>query len=182
MAVTQIALIRGINVGRAKRVAMADLRTLVEGLGYGDVRTLLNSGNIVFTTGRKALRNPASRIEKAMTSSLGVSARVMVITASELAEIVAANPLLAVATDPSRLMVTVLASPADLHRLESLAQEDWAPEVLAFGPRVAYSWCPDGIILSRLTIAMGRALGDAATTRNWPTITKLHGLAGQQMP
>jgi uncharacterized protein (DUF1697 family) len=179
---TQIALIRGINVGRAKRVAMADLRALVEELGYGDVRTLLNSGNVVFTTGRKASRNPAARIEKAMTASLGVSARVMVITATELAEIVAANPLLSVATDPSRLMITVLASAADLHRLEALAKEDWAPEVLALGARVAYSWCPDGIILSRLTIAMGRVLGDAATTRNWSTITKLHGLAGQQAP
>src|SRR5207247_1514794 len=91
MASRQVALIRGINVGRAKRVAMADLRVLVEGLGYGDVRTLLNSGNVVFTTPRAAPGNAAARIEKALATELGVSARVTVLTAKELADAVSAN-------------------------------------------------------------------------------------------
>ena len=49
----RVALLRGINVGRAKRISMGDLRALFTGLGYGDVRTLLNSGNVVFTVARK---------------------------------------------------------------------------------------------------------------------------------
>src|SRR5436190_7614221 len=102
MAGRQVALLRGINVGRAKRVAMADLRALIEGLGYGDVRTLLNSGNVVFTAPRAAPDNAAARIEKALATDLGVSARVTVLTAQELAEAVAANPLLEVADDFSR--------------------------------------------------------------------------------
>src|SRR2546430_842476 len=93
----QVALIRGINVGRAKRVAMADLRALVEDLGYADVRTLLNSGNVVFTTRRAAPSNAAARMEKALAARLAVSARVTVITAGELAAAVAENPLLDVA-------------------------------------------------------------------------------------
>ena len=73
-----VALIRGINVGRAKRVAMADLRALVEGLGYGEVRTLLNSGNVVFRVPAARSGDIAGRIEKAITARLRISARVIV--------------------------------------------------------------------------------------------------------
>jgi uncharacterized protein (DUF1697 family) len=172
----QVALFRGINVGRAKRVAMADLRTLIEGLGYGDVRTLLNSGNVVFTTPRATAADAAARIEKALAKSVGVSARVTVLNAAELAAAVTDNPLLEVATDPSRLMVAVLNNPGDRPKLVPLLKEEWAPEVLALGVRVAYLWCANGILESRLAPAVSRALGDAVTTRNSATMTKLHAL------
>jgi uncharacterized protein (DUF1697 family) len=159
---------------------MADLRALVEGLGYSDVRTLLNSGNIVFTTPRAAPGDAAVRIEKAIATQLGVSARVTVLTAAELNAAVAGNPLLEVADDPSRLLVGVLADPADRRRLEPLAEQDWAPESLAIAGRVAYIWCAGGILESRLLVAVGRALKDGVTTRNWATVTKLHALLGKQ--
>jgi hypothetical protein len=99
-----IALLRGVNVGRAKRIAMADLRKLVEDLGHTGVRTLLNSGNIVFD----AVVPPgdaAQEIEAAMALHLGVSARVFVFASDKVAEIVDNNPLLHVATDHARLFV-----------------------------------------------------------------------------
>src|SRR5438034_8047019 len=117
MADRQIALIRGINVGRAKRVAMSELRALVEALGYGEVRTLLNSGNVVFTSPGPPAGDAAARIEEALGARLGVSARVIVLTAGELAAVVANNPLLGVADDPSRLLVAVLGNPADRRKL-----------------------------------------------------------------
>ncbi len=194
-----MALLRGINVGRAKRVSMADLRALFADLGYDDVRTLLNSGNVVFSgpgaapaaadsgsgmvsggaadaTPIAVALNAAARIEAALAQRLGVSARVTVLTAAELATIVAGNALLAVAGDHSRLLVAVLADPADRSRLEPLAEQDWAPEALALGERVAYMWCPDGVIASPLSAAVGRLLGDAVTARNWATMTKLQVL------
>jgi uncharacterized protein (DUF1697 family) len=155
----QIALIRGINVGRAKRVAMAELRALVEELGYGDVRTLLNSGNVVFAAPGTVPGDAAARIEEALAARCDVSARVTVLTADELATAVADNPLLAVADNPSCLLVAVLANPADRSRLEPLTEQDWAPEVLAVGVRVAYLWCPQGVLASRLPEAVGRLLG-----------------------
>src|ERR1044071_9330055 len=158
MAGKMAALIRGINVGRAKRVGMAELRAMVEGLGYGEVRTLLNSGNVVFSAPRVAPAKAAARIEEGLASQLGVPARVTVLTAAEVAEAVADNPLLEVASDPTRLMVAVLADAAARRRLEPLAQQDWAPETLALGSRVAYLWCPEGILASRLSDAVGRAL------------------------
>jgi uncharacterized protein (DUF1697 family) len=172
----QVALIRGINVGRAKRVAMADLRTLVEELGYGDVRTLLNSGNVVFTTPRAAAGTAAARIEKALVAKLGVSARVTVLGAAELAAAITENPLAEVADDPSRLLVAVLSNPADRRKLEPLTKQDWATEALALGTRVAYLWCSEGILASRLAEAVNRALGDAVTARNWATVLKLRAL------
>lgn len=175
-----VALLRGINVGRAKRVAMADLRALVEGLGYGNVRTLLNSGNVVFTVPGSAKGDIASRIEKAIATQLGVSSRVTVITAAELAVIVEENPLLDIAHDPSRLLVAVLNDKTDRARLEPLLKEDWAPDALALGQRVAYMWCAGGLLESPLADRVGRVLRDAVTTRNWATILKLQALIKDQ--
>jgi uncharacterized protein (DUF1697 family) len=171
-----VALIRGINVGKAKRVAMSDLRALVEDLGYRDVRTLLNSGNVLFTVPASERKDPATRIEKAITARLGISARVTVLTGEELADVVARNPFGRVADDPSRLLVTVLIDPEHRKRLLPLARQEWVPELLSVGARAAYLWCPQSMLESRLFMAVSRLLGDGATTRNWATMTKLHAL------
>jgi uncharacterized protein (DUF1697 family) len=176
---THIALLRGINVGRAKRVAMADLRALVSELGFGDVRTLLNSGNVIYTTSGVAPAEAAARIEAGIEERCGFSSRVTVLTAPEVAAAVAENPLGEVATNPSRLLVAVLTDPADRERLEPLLTQDWSPEVLAVGRRVAYVWCPEGMLDSQALAAIGRVLGSAVTTRNWATLTKLHAMTGE---
>lgn len=176
MPATHVALLRGINVGKAKRVAMADLRALVEDLGYRDVRTLLNSGNVVFTAPPKA-NVDAARIEKALVAKTGVSSRIIVLTARELDAVITGNPLGRVAKDPTRYMVAVLANPADRSKLSPMMKQAWGKEALALGARVAYIWCPEGLLESRVFEAAGRVLGDAVTTRNWATMTKLHALA-----
>jgi len=175
MAASHVALLRGINVGTAKRVAMADLRGVMTGLGYSDVRTLLNSGNVVFTAPPRS-GDPSKRIEKEIAKRLGVSSRVTVLTAAELEVAVRGNSLVKVATHPSRLLVGALASRDDRSRLEPLTRKRWGIERLALGERVCYLWCPDGVIKSPLMKEVGRALGDAITSRNWSTIQKLHGL------
>jgi uncharacterized protein (DUF1697 family) len=180
MSARQIALLRGINVGRAKRVAMADLRALVEGLGYGDVRTLLNSGNVVFSATGKGAANSAARIEKALATELGVDARVFVLDAVELAAAIAENPLGKIAHDPSRLLVAVTAGTAAHAKLAPLAQQPWKPDALAIGKRVAYLWCAEGLIASKLAQAVSRALGKDVTMRNWATMTKLLALATEK--
>jgi uncharacterized protein (DUF1697 family) len=86
------------------------------------------------------------------------------------------NPLLDVASEPSRLQVTFLRNPADRRHLAALAKQDWKPETFAIGTRAAYLWCPGGTIESALFAAVSRVLGDGATSRNWATVTKLHAL------
>ncbi len=168
---------RGINVGRAKRVAMADLRAVVEGLGYSEVRTVLNSGNVVFTGAGETADRAAHRIEAALPQALGVSSKVTGLNAETLATIVAENPLGACVGSPSRLMVVFLAKAADRAKLDSLVGHDWSPDLLGLGSRAAYLSCPQGFLVSRLAEAAGRALGPAATSRNWGTVMKLHALA-----
>jgi len=170
---TRIALLRGINVGTAKRVAMADLRALFEDLGYGDVRTLLNSGNVVFTAPAAATGDPAARIQKALLAHTGVRARVLTRTAAELERVVGKNPLLGVATNPSRHLAAFLHGSVEQARLKPLLSADWGDERIASGPGVAYLWYPRGILESALGKALDRALGDGVTARNWATTLKI---------
>ena len=173
---TQIALLRGINVGKAKRVPMADLRELFEALGYTKVSTLLNSGNVIFTGRRETPAQAEKRIETAIEERFGFPSRTTVLTGEELDAIVAGNSLGDVATDPSRLLIAVLKTPADRARIEHLLGQDWSPGRLALGARSAYLWCPEGMIDSALAIAAARVLGESVTTRNWSTVMKLHAL------
>jgi uncharacterized protein (DUF1697 family) len=177
VAGTHVALLRGINVGKAKRVAMADLRALVGDLGYSDVRTLLNSGNVVFTAPVKSVAaDVAARIERGIASKLGVTSRVTVLNARELRGAIEENPFTDIATNPSRLFVAVLTNPADRKLLQPLTKANWSPDSFAIGTRVAYFWCPEGMLESRLPEAIGRTLGAGVTTRNWATLSKLHAL------
>jgi len=155
---------------------MADLRELLAGLGYGEVRTLLNSGNVVFSAGREKAGRIGERIEAAMRERLGVSARVTVLTAAAFSTVVRENRLGDVAKDPARFLVAFCSDPGRLKQLEALTRQPWTPEALAVGSVAAYLWCASGILESRLAEAVGRALGESTTTRNWTTVTRIHAV------
>ena len=174
---TYIALLRGINVGKAKRVAMADLRAAIESLGYGDVRTLLNSGNAVFTSKRALNKTAAEELRAALVKQTGVSSRFTLRSAEELQATVKANPLLTVATDHTRLFAAFVTDPNDMKLVKPVAAQAWKPESIALGPSVVYVWCPNGLLESKASIAVGKALGDGVTVRNWATVMKLQRLA-----
>jgi uncharacterized protein (DUF1697 family) len=167
-----IALIRGINVGRGNRVNMSDLRRLVTDLGHTEVRTLLNSGNVIFRTRRPAAKL-ASNIEAAISAQCGFSAMVTVVTAQELASIIDENPLLKVVTDPSRHLVAFTSHPRLLAPLRPMLKETWTPDALAITSRAAYLWCSKGILDSKVGPAFARQAGATVTTRNWATVLKL---------
>ena len=176
MSHRQVALIRGINVGKAKRVAMADLRALMERLGFSECKTLLNSGNVVFTAEDGNPRASAARIQESMEAELGVAAPVIALSAADFSTVVDECPLADTAEDPSRLLVSFLLDPEDRGRLEPLAEEEWGQETFALGSLAAYLWCPEGVLKSQLPAAVERALGKAVTTRNWQTVTKIQAL------
>ena len=169
-----VALLRGVNnAGMARRVAMADLRALFESLGFRDVRTVLNSGNVVFSVATKARGDVVARIKKALASRLQLTAPVTVLSAYEVAAVVRNNPLSRVATNPSHLLVVVPLVPSDLRRLRPLLKERWTPEAVALGTRVAYLWCARGVARSPVWAAADRALDGLGTARNISTMTKL---------
>jgi len=168
-----VALLRGINVGRAKRLPMADLRGILEALGFKDVRTLLNSGNAVFESPRPNRGKISHSIGAAICAHCGFEVPVIVVTAQDLDDIVAENPLAQIPAEPSKGLVAFLADDAARSRARALLKQDWSPEALAVGSQAAYLWCPGGIIDSKLVKAFARATGERATSRNWATVLKL---------
>jgi len=159
---------------------MASLRELLQALGYGEVRTHLQSGNVVFTAPGKAPGRARQEIERALIEQLGVDARVLVRSREELELAVAANPLLDVASDPARLLVTFLSRSPDRDLISELAQADFEPDVFALGEREIYVWCPEGVHATKLGNAFWeKRLGVVATARNWRTVTKLLEMAGE---
>lgn len=161
MSATFIALIRGINVGGHKKLSMADLKAACESLGYTGVRTLLNSGNVIFTAARKP---DAADLENA----IGIDVRVILRTPAELQQAIEKNPLQG---EPNRLMLMFLER-APAKKLE------WAgPEQTHLHGRHLYLYYPAGQATTKLTNALiERQLGVAGTTRNWNTVTKLLAL------
>lgn len=162
---------------------MADLRRIVEGLGFSEVRTHLQSGNVVFTPGANArsvdVEAAGRLIEASLQEQLGLAAPVLVRAAPELRSIVAANPLSDAATDPSRLLVTFLSQPVDHAVLGEIDPADFSPDRFAPGEREIYVWAPNGVSETKLTHAFWeKRLGVTATGRNWRTVERLLELAG----
>jgi uncharacterized protein (DUF1697 family) len=171
-----VALFRGINVGKAKRIAMADLRVLLGKLGFTGVRTLLNSGNAVFTAGAEPAGALADRIRQAVHRKLGVDALVIVKSGKDIADIIKGNAIGRFATDASRLLVAMTNEPKALSALKKLAQSDWGDEQLHIGKHAAYVWCANGILESKAAAALLGGLDNVGTTRNWATLGKIHAL------
>ncbi len=171
-----VALFRGINVGRAKRIAMADLRAILESLGYARVRTLLNSGNAVFDAPAEAPEKMAARIRAAVGKKLGIDALVVVKSAGDIA----ANRLAAVATDPSRLLVALAIDAPALAALSALATTQWKDDVVHVGKHAAYIWCADGFLESKAAVALLRDFAERGTTRNWATLEKINAMMQEE--
>lgn len=152
---------------------MADLRSLVESLGFSTVRTLLNSGNIIFETSQPDIAKITVQIEAGIKSHFGFSSSVVAVTEDDLMAIIKENSLLKLGADPSRLLVAFVADPRVLTKAKALLSESWAPEAFALGGHAAYLWCPRGVIGSKLMQSLGRLAGEATTIRNWATVLKL---------
>jgi uncharacterized protein (DUF1697 family) len=179
VSANRIALLRGINIGPRQRVSMPELRELMEGLGYTDVQTLVQSGNVVFTSRAK----PATleqKIEEEIEKQLGVDPKVVVRTRDELAAAIEANPF-DVPANPKDLHVTFLSGEPDAAVRDKLEGADFDPDRLAFAGREVYILYADGMGRSELAKQLTRAkLGATATDRNWNTVTKLLEMADER--
>jgi uncharacterized protein (DUF1697 family) len=175
----QIVLLRGINIGSRNRIAMPALREALTEAGFDDVRTYLQSGNVVLSS-RAAPATVARKCEAAIAERFGLDIAVVVRTRDELAQVVKRNPLGKVAKDPKRYQVSFLDRKLDAKVVEKLAALAAGGEQLVADGRELYAWHPSGVARSKLWAALaGRGLGVTATARNWTTVTKLLELAGE---
>jgi uncharacterized protein (DUF1697 family) len=156
---------------------MADLRELVGELGFADVRTVLQSGNIVFRAPTAHTALAASSIESALVERTGIQAAVLVVSVEDLRTIAKENPLLDVATDPARLLVTFLGEPVDAARIEVPEAGLLVPEAVRVSSRAVYQWCPNGVLASKLPASFWRQFDPRATSRNWRTVQRLIDVA-----
>jgi uncharacterized protein (DUF1697 family) len=175
--VTRYALLlRGINVGRAHRVAMADLRELLEAEGHGGVRTLLQSGNVVLDAELPA-EELAGSVEQALERRFGFAIGTVVRTRAEVLGVVAKDPLGSGAGDPSRYVVSFFAGEVPPDLAERLRSVDAGDDEYMVDGRELYLWCPHGQLASPLAAALGTHRGGpVGTARNWRTVLKLADL------
>lgn len=169
---TYAVLLRGVNVAGHRRVGMADLRELLEDLGYTAVSTYLQSGNAIVTTAGGTARALERAVEAALGERMGVRTDVLVRSAAELAAVIEANPFPEAASNPKNLHVAFLSGPSPKAQVESLDPTDYAPDRLVLGDRVAYLHYANGSQRSKLGPVLA-AFPGVATTRNWNTVQAL---------
>jgi uncharacterized protein (DUF1697 family) len=170
-----VALLRGINVGRAHQLGMPRLTELLTGRGYGNVRTHLRSGNVVLDSDLSEAELAAD-LSGAIEQEFGFDVPVVVRTGAEIAAVVAGDPFATVATDPARYLVTFLPEPPAAAAVDALPPAA-SGEYLVRG-RELYLWLPDGIANTPLAgWKWDRLLGVAGTGRNWNTVRKLAELS-----
>jgi uncharacterized protein (DUF1697 family) len=175
---TLAALLRGINVGGRNLVAMSELRNLASDLGFTDVTTVLQSGNLIFQAERKSGLALERLLEKETAQRLGVAADYLVRNASELEAIIDRNPFRKEAEDdPSHLLVMFLKAAPAMDELEALRSSIQGPEYLHCEGKQLYLVYPAGIGRSKLTgTLIEQKLGRRGTARNWNTILKVFAL------
>ena len=171
---SQIALLRAINVGGI-RVSMADLKAFFIDLGFQDVRTLLNTGNVVFHGKSKTAGNLERLLETEFTKRAGRPTEFFVRTAEEWKSIIARNPMTdAARRDPGHLLVVLLKRAPTDQEFAALRAAIVGPEIVAADGKQAYIFYPAGVGQSKLTAKLiEKKLGTPGTGRNWNTVLKL---------
>ena len=176
-----VALLRGVNVGGNKGVPMSGLKAVAEGLSLGNPRTLLQSGNLVFSSEGQTVAALEMALERGIQAKLGVETAVCVRTAAEWSALIEANPFPQEAkADPSHLLLVAFKSPPDASGPEKIAAAYQGPEPIAVVREHAFIVYPDGIGRSKLSNALlGRHLGQG-TGRNWNTVLKLQAMLAER--
>jgi len=174
-----VALLRGVNVGGNKMVAMAELREMLATLGFEDAKTLLQSGNATFRGQAAPPGKLEALLEAAIQKRFGLTCDFHVRTAAELAAAIDANPLKAEAKkDPSHLLLHFFKAPLDPAKVKAAQAAITGPEIVRCDGRHMYMFYPDGIGNSKADAVVGKTIGVRGTARNWNTVLKLAALAG----
>ena len=174
-----ISLLRGINVGGNKKIKMADLRDLYESLGFTGAKSLLQSGNIVFESDTGDVDALAKQIETGIEKAFGFHSDIIIRTAAELEDVIAANPFTDMeVVDPGKLLVTFFPREPDKQTVKTLLDTYEGPEKIHFRGREMYVYYTEGAGRSKLTPAANK-LKPSGTARNWRTIEKLAALADE---
>jgi uncharacterized protein (DUF1697 family) len=171
-----IAMLRGINVGGHKRIKMDQLRASFEALGFEQVKTYIQSGNVVFKAGKSSTSKLSRRIEERILQDFGLSVSVISRTAGEMNKTIAGNPFLKErGIEPAKLHVMFLSEAPTPAALKKLAEVTTAPDQCRCSDREIYFYLPNGVSQSVLwKTPVDRILAVTTTMRNWKTVNSVH--------
>jgi uncharacterized protein (DUF1697 family) len=174
-----ISLLRGVNVGAHNQIEMSRLRPLLVGLGWEQVRTYIQSGNLVFQAAKRSPAHLSRTIEKALLRGFGFSVPVFTKSSEEMGQVIQNSPLAGLkGIDESKLHVSFLAEIPAAFALRKLAGFAAAEEQLRASGCELYLYCPHGYGRSRLAnMQVERVLKVSATTRNWKTVNTLYEMS-----
>jgi len=174
-----VALLRGVNVGGKNRLPMAELSAMFARAGCTDVRTYIQSGNVVFRADDGVAAQVAARVRGAISAQLGLRVPLVLRSARELRAVAANNPFLREGEDPKRLHVAFLERAPSPSARAALDPERSPPDRFVVAGRELYLCCPNGMARTKLTNDyLDRTLGTVSTVRNWNTVLALCELAG----
>jgi uncharacterized protein (DUF1697 family) len=176
---TYISILRGINVGGQRLIKMDALRKLYENLGFQNVTTYVQSGNVVFTGNEIDVNESGERISQQIEKDFGYEVPVIVLTLSKLKQIIENNPLIKNQNiDTACLHVTFLSSSPLNYDHKIIEDKKQSEEEICFSDNAVYLYCPNGYGRTKLTNNFLEAkLKVGATTRNWKTTTELLKIA-----
>jgi uncharacterized protein (DUF1697 family) len=173
-----VALLRGINVGKSRRVAMADLRTALEEAGYPGVVTHLQTGNVVLSSSERSAAKVERALEDSLRAGLDLDVAVMVRSAAQLAKLLEDNPLLGRGADTKPLAIGFLKAKPPAAAARKVADADFGRDEFELRGTELYLRYPDGLGRSKMSSAFfERTLDTPITVRNWSVVTKLVQLA-----
>lgn len=176
---TWIALFRGINVGGNNILRMKDLLSLFQELGFADVQTYIQSGNVIFNASNRAVDSIAANIAAAVKSRYGFEPKILLMTAAEYRCVIDANPFRAATDDPKTLHCFFLAEPAEEADLEACSNLKLPNEEFVLSDRAFYLSAPGGVGRSKLAQRVEKLLGVPTSARNWRTVMKIDEIARQ---
>jgi uncharacterized protein (DUF1697 family) len=177
---TYVSMLRGINVGGKKRIQMQQLVALYESLGLANVRTYVQSGNVVFDSAAADASRLARLIEDGITKTFGFPVAVLIRTKDELARVIENNPFVKQkGIDVDKLHVTFLSDLPDGAGLDQVRAAGDQADSFVVTDREVYLYCPNGYGRTKLSNDFfEKKLRVTATTRNWRTVTALLQIAG----
>lgn len=177
---TYISMLRGINVSGQKRIKMDVLKAVYEAMGFDDVSTYIQSGNVIFKNPKKNRTTLSASIEKAINEQFAYPVLVMIREKDELGKIIRSNPFLSrSAIELDKLHVTFLSHKPDNKYLKEIENVKNGKDECQLSDKEIYLYCPEGYGRTKLTNNyFEKELGVSATTRNWKTVKKLYELAG----
>lgn len=174
-----ISLLRGINVGGNKKIKMAELKALYEALGFSNVRTLLQSGNVVFESENDNPEQVTGQIEAGIMERFGFESKIIMRTRDQLQAVIAHHTFSEVQlAEPGKLLIAFLKSEPNAQQVEALREAHTGPEIIHHRGSELYIYYPDGMGRSKLdNTFIERRLKTTSTGRNWNTVNKLLALA-----